>query len=249
MSSIVNIQGLFFVAVCAAAAIAAALMLKRWHAGRAARLKRKTLPRWPLTSRAVTSTKQRIAWHWMTQTFFDHAVMIKLPVTRFLLPQTLQQGRSWYELLGNVYCTFTLVDAAGNVVGCVDVASALANTKRAQSFKRSLLSECAIAYAVIDPQFLPDAVEIRADFLGACANERPPPKARAGVAVNAASEQLRASLMKQRLIRNSDRMPLSPAAELHGQLPPGVEGDDTHGAYGWQHRPFLMPVDSRTVRL
>jgi hypothetical protein len=216
---------------------------------RVARLKRRVPQRWPLVPRAVANTQERVAWLWMTRAFFDHAVMIKMPITRFTLPQTLEQGHQWYQLLSNAYCTFTVVDAGGRVIGCVDVASPLTNSKKSQILKQSLLDQCGIGYIVVDPTFLPETAEVRAEFLGVQAERHRAEHANGRAAVSAASDQLRASLHKQRQTRPSDRAPLSAESPSISKLPSELTTDDSHILHSWQNNSFLMPLDSRKAGL
>jgi hypothetical protein len=61
--------------------------------------------RWPLSARVPANTEERKAWRWLTQSFPDHYVMIKFPVTRFTLPRKRENGMHWHELLSSVYWT------------------------------------------------------------------------------------------------------------------------------------------------
>lgn len=212
---------------------------------RVARLTRRVPKRWPLVPRTVANTQERVAWRWMTHAFFDHSVMLKMPITRFTLPRSLEQGNRWYQLLSNAYCTFTVIDTSGRVIGCVDVASPLTNSKKNRILKQSLLDQCGISYIVVDPSFLPDAAEIRAEFLGVQAERQRAEHANDRAAVSAASDQLRASLHKQRQTRPSDHAPLSTDSALMSTLPAELASDDSHVPHGWQNNSFLMPVDSR----
>ena len=66
--------------------------------------KRRVIPkRWPLNPRVLANTRERKVWRWLSQTFLDHHIMIKIPVIRFTLPRTKEQGLHWYRLLSGVY--------------------------------------------------------------------------------------------------------------------------------------------------
>ena len=93
---------------------------RAWQA-RAARMQRRIPTHWPLSTRALTNSEEARVWHWLSRSFYDHHIMVKLPVTRFTLPRDREQGMHWYRLLGSVYCTFTICKADGRVVGCLDV--------------------------------------------------------------------------------------------------------------------------------
>lgn len=125
--------------------------------------------KWPLASRMLITNEEYEVLKWLRTTFDDHMVMVKLPVLRFTAPVGKDQTRSgprWQELLGGVYCTFTVCTANGNVVGCVDVPGKRGLSKTNREIKESLLSDCHIAYTVVRSVSLPRASAMRAAFLG-----------------------------------------------------------------------------------
>ncbi len=128
--------------------------------------------KWPLTSRVLITNEEYEVLKWLRTTFHDHMVMIKLPVLRFtkpIDPTDLEQngaGKRWQELLGGVYCTFTICTANGNVVGCIDVPGKRGISKSSRDVKESLLSDCRIAYTFVRSTALPKASAMRAAFLG-----------------------------------------------------------------------------------
>lgn len=125
--------------------------------------------RWPLTTRVLITNEEYEVLKWLRTTFHDHMVMIKLPVLRFTKPTDLEQngaGKRWQDLLGGVYCTFTICTANGNVVGCIDVPGKRGVNKSSRDMKQSLLSDCRIAYTFVRSAALPTASAMRAAFLG-----------------------------------------------------------------------------------
>lgn len=219
-----------------------------WHAWQSRRetIRRKRIPRlWPLIPRLVINSQERMAWRWLTRVFFDHSVMIKMPVTRFTLPKTQEQGQHWYQLLTNAYSTFTLVNLEGQVVGCIDVANPLRNSKRSQILKHSLLAQCGIGYVVINSPDFPDASEIRAKFFGEIASQQRADFAKNEYKVSAASDQLRASLKRQRTTRNSDLAPLAADSSGISEYASDLNEADSHILHSWQGNSFLSPLDSR----
>ena len=249
MSIFTGIQSLIAGVMVLTIGVTAGFLLHGWWARRLARMKRRIPKRWPLLPRAVTNSQERLAWLWMDRIFFDHFVMIKMPVTRFTLPRSQEQGQHWYQLLSNAYCTFTIVDALGRVVGCVDVASPLRNFKRSYILKQCLLAQCGIGYVVIDTRQLPDASEIRAEFLGEQASQHRAENARSAREINDASEQLRASLKRQRKTRHSDMAPLSEHHSGQSEFASDLQGGDSHILHSWQGNSFLSPLDSRKAGL
>lgn len=164
----------------------------------------------------MVNSQERLAWLWISRTFFAHFMMIKMPVTRFSLLRTQEQDQQRCQLPSNARYTFTIVDAFGRVVRCVDVAGPLRNVKRSQILKQYSLDQCGIGYVVIDTSHRPDATEIRSEFLGERASQHRADNARSAREVNVASEQLRSSLKRQRKTRHSD-MPPTVGPELRSK--------------------------------
>lgn len=125
--------------------------------------------KWPLTARVVVTNQEHEVLAWLRATFHDHLVMVKLPVLRFMAPTDKDKnggGGRWQEVLGGVYCTFTVCTTNGNVVGCVDVLGNRGMSKASRDLKDSLLSNCRIAYTVVRSSALPKSTAMRAAFLG-----------------------------------------------------------------------------------
>ena len=249
MSIGLNIESFLIGVGCAAFAIAMAMRIAEQKATKANRLKRKIPLKWPMSPRRIANTRERIVWVWMCQTFDDHAVMVKMPVTRFMFPNTPEQGQTWYQMLTNAYCTFTVVDAGGRVVGCVDVANPVANDIRSQNLKRSLLHTCGLGYVVVDATFLPNSEKFRAEFMGSLDQHRRSNASNRPVAASKASEQLRASLHKRRQTRATGPAPLSSDPDSDSILPSHLSTGGGQIGYGWQKNSFLMPLDSRKIEL
>ncbi|WHZ11129.1 MAG: hypothetical protein OJF60_001568 [Burkholderiaceae bacterium] len=182
-----------------------------WWQRRKARAQRRIPRRWPLSPRLVANSKEREVWRWLLHAFVSHHVMIKMPVTRFTMPRNKEQGLRWYQMLSGVYCTFTICNSDGHVIGCVDVPGRLGLPKKNELLKRKLLRQCGIAYLVVEPDELPEVDEIRAEFLGeaAAAGRRRQRSDRGDRAMATAHHNLRQALVRQRLIRDSEMAPLS----------------------------------------
>lgn len=236
----------------ALAGAAAGALLHAWQAGRLAR-QRKTIPkRWPLSARTLANTEERKVWRWLTQSFSDHYIMIKIPVTRFTLPRSQEQGLHWYQLLSGVYCTLTVCRSDGRVVGCVDVLGPRGLSRSNRHLKQSLLSQCGIAYWVLEPNGLPSTEEIRTEFLGDDAAEaRTPERERDEAQVNTARANLSAALERQRRSRSVSppttpaRLTPDGAPESHRALESSLSHSSGFGS-GWQYEnSFVAPLDSR----
>ncbi|MCJ7799725.1 MAG: DUF2726 domain-containing protein [Polaromonas sp.] len=240
----------------AMAGAAAGALLCAWLTSRSAR-KRKTIPkRWPLSARVLANTEERKVWRWLTQSFSDHYIMIKIPVTRFTLPRSQEQGLHWYELLSGVYCTFTVCRSDGRVVGCVDVLGPQGLSRSNRQLKQSLLSQCGIAYWVLEPDGLPSTGDIRTEFLGnEAAEAKTTEREHDEAQVNAARTNLSAALERQRRSRavtppstRARRTPNSPP-ESHRALDSSQDSSSGYSS-GWQHdNSFLAPLDSRRSAL
>ena len=130
--------------------------------------------RWPLAARVVVTNQEHEVLTWLRATFHEHLVMVKLPVLRFTMPVDKEKnggGTHWQELLGGVYCTFTVCTTNGNVLGCVDVNGKRGMSKANRNLKESLLSDCHIAYTVVSSKALPKGSAMRAAFLGELEDE------------------------------------------------------------------------------
>ncbi|UJW81938.1 hypothetical protein [Hydrogenophaga sp. SL48] len=231
----------WLLAVLVPALLAIGAMLYRAWEDRKARARRRIPKQWPLDTRAVTNSEELLVWHWLSRAFYDHHVMIKLPVTRFTLPREKDEGMDWYRLLGGVYCTFSVCKADGRVVGCLDVPGRSGIPRSTRQLKHSLLTQCGLPYWVVRSNSLPTVSEIRGEFLG----EVPTPeilrdREQEERAMIAAQTNLRSALNRQRSNRHSDFSPLS-------TWPGSTTGDSKVSDLGsqWQDNSFLMPLDSR----
>jgi hypothetical protein len=213
---------------------------REWLA-RTARRQRRIPKHWPLSIRPLVNSEEARVWHWLSRSFYDHHVMIKLPVTRFTLPRDREQGTHWYKLLGSVYCTFTICQPDGKVVGCLDVPGSGGIPKSTRMLKHSLLTQCGLPYWVVRSDNLPSVVEIRAEFLGESpTSQSMREREQEERAIIAAQANLRTALTRQRSSRNSDFSPISSWANSTNS---GMRSDFSSQ---WQdENSFLMPLDSR----
>lgn len=209
--------------------------------------RRRRIPRhWPLTPRALANSEEIRVWHWLARTFYDHHVMIKLPVTRFTLPRDPAQGKTWYQLLGSVYCTFAICKADGRVVGCVDVPGRSGIPRTVRQIKHSLLTQCGLPYWVIRSENLPTVAEIRNEFLGESPlTQSMREREQEERAIITAQANLRSALNRQRQSRaGSDFAPLSTWPSSTTDLRPS----DFNSNWGVDNS-FLQPLDSRKGEL
>jgi len=217
-----------------------ALAHRAWSNHRT-REQRRIPKHWPLSTRQLVNSEEIRVWHWLARAFYDHHIMIKLPVTRFTLPRDSEQSMHWYRLLGGVYCTFTICKTDGRVVGCLDVPGRNALPRSTRMLKHSLLTQCGLPYWVVRSGSLPTVAEIRAEFLGETPTAQSMREHEAEErAIIAAQANLRSAINRQRSSRSSEFSPLS-------NWPASTPGDsrvsDLHSQ--WQENSFLVPLDSR----
>ena len=231
----------WLLAVLAPVLLALGAAAHRLWAARTEKNRRRIPKHWPLSSRAIVNSEEARVWHWLSRAFYDHQIMIKLPVTRFTVPRDREKGMVWYRLLNGVYCTFTVCTADGRVIGCLDVPGKNALPRSTRLLKHSLLTQCELPYWVVRSSSLPTVSEIRAEFLG----ETPTPQTlrereMEERALIAAQSNLRSALNRQRGNRSSDFSPLSKwPASTTGES--AIDAASSH----WQDNSFLVPLDSR----
>ena len=213
---------------------------QQWVASR--NKQRRRIPKhWPLGTRPLVNSEEARAWNWLVRAFYDHHVMIKLPVTRFTLPLDKAQSMHWHRLLGGVYCTFTICKADGRVVGCLDVPGQAGLRGSTQALKHALLTQCGLPYWILRADALPTVAEIRAEFLGeSLTSQGMRAREQEERAIIAAKANLRTALIRQRSSRHSEVAPVLNWPHSHpNSLRPG------DGSSGWEDNSFLVPLDSR----
>jgi len=216
-----------------------------WRHRRQAKARRRIPRHWPLDPRRMVNSAEWKTWRWLLGVFPDEHVMVKVPVTRFTLPQRGQNSQHWYELLNGVYCTFTICSSDGRVMGCIDVAGPKGIPKQNRQLKLTLLSQCGIAYWVVQRGKLPDPNELRLDLLGDLPS-RPSERHETQAELDAAKRRLRLVVDRQRHQRHG-----SGSAARDGL--DSTPGDSTESRFApgpWrQPNSFLAPLDSRPARL
>ena len=160
--------------VAALAGMGLGAVCYRVWAMRTAMNQRRIPQQWQLRARPLFTGVERTVWHWLRRVFFDHHVLVKVPVIRFLLPRSATQGQHSHELLKGVYCSFTICAADGTVVGCVDVPGKTGLKASNRDLKKKLFDECGIAYAVLNASQLPTLEALREAFFTDMALAHPP---------------------------------------------------------------------------
>ena len=162
------------ITVAALAGIVLGVVCYRAWSAHMARNKRRIPEQWQLRAKLVFTGAERMVWHWLERVFFDHRVLVKTPVLRFLSPRSATGGQQSYELLKGVYCSFTICASDGSVVGCVDVPGSMGLNASHHEVKKKLFEQCGMAYAVLNPNQLPTLEALRAAFLGDTVSARQP---------------------------------------------------------------------------
>ncbi len=197
------------------------------------------IPRqWPLKLRPFVNNREKRVWVWLSRVMFDHQVLVKLPVTRFTSPANQADADHWYELLNGIYCTFTVCDVEGNVIGCVDVPGPKGISLSNQTLKHTLLMQCGLHYWVVDPASLPQLAVIRTAFLGEEAMKSSH-LANFKNRFNHVRDHLEAEALRQRDSKDSN------FARLDAQLSNGSEFAESRMSSGWEQNSFVTPLDSR----
>lgn len=205
---------------------------------------RKRIPKvWPLTVRALVNNREKQVWLWLTKVMFDHQILIKLPITRFTSPAQQADAAHWYHLLNGVYCTFTLCNMEGEVIGCIDVPGPKGLSLSNQTLKHNLLSQCGIHYTVVDPANLPHLIQIRTAFLGEQA-ARGNANGELESRFKNVSQHLYAIVDRKRNTKNQS------VAQLDASMPNSSGyAESMLESSGWEQNSFVTPLDSRAAKL
>ncbi|MBC7917329.1 MAG: DUF2726 domain-containing protein [Rhodoferax sp.] len=218
-----------------------------WRQKFALREQRRIPREWPLKLRLLVNSRERRVWIWLTKVMFDQQVLIKLPVTRFTTPAVPTEANHWYKILNGLYCSFTVCDADGRVIGCVDVPGPQGLSMSNQTLKHTLLAQCGVRYWVVDPDNLPHLAQIRTAFLGEHAVK--------GVGrddlemrFRNVRENLQAAVTRQRAQTNSGEKS-SGFARLDAAMSQSSDTPESRLPSGWDHNSFITPLDSRSGEL
>ena len=199
---------------------------------------RRIPPEWPLRLRSLVNNREKQVWVWLNKVMFDQQILVKLPVTRFTAPAPHANAAHWYHLLNGVYCSFTVCDLEGQVIGCIDVPGPRGLSMSNQTLKHNLLSHCGIHYLVVDPANLPHLIQIRTAFLGEHAAR--------GLGNSQLESQFKDVSQTLHAIVDRKRHDKSSAlAQLDAALPNTSEYAESHLAPGWEQNSFVTPLDSR----
>lgn len=199
-----------------------------------------------IVTRALVNSRERRVWRWLDKTFIEHHVMIKMPVTRFTQPQAERDREQWFALLSDIYCTFTVVDSDGKVIGCVDVAGPGGLPQGNLQIKRKLFARCRVPHWVVTAEQLPREQDIYSAFIAP--KQDAPGQESLGLGEDAdtsvtpdvldrARQELKATVSRRRSTQGSTPSP--GAAGEDSQFMDSVLVSD------WAPDSFITPMDSR----
>ncbi len=208
------------------------------------KLEKRRVPRQSaIVRRALVNTREKAVWRWLVESFRDHHVMVKIPVTRFTTPVSEVDRAQWFELLSDIYCTFTVATSEGNVIGCVDVPGPNGISPSNLLIKRKLFIRCGVPYRVVQAEKLPasgdifsafvreeDEMQIQIDAMEAAVTAGDLDRARA---------ELRATVLRQRNSKSDTAVTRSGDAGFV----------DSVLAADWAPDSFNAPLDSRQADL
>ena len=196
-------------------------------------VKRRLPSQWPVNPRPLANSRERHVWHWLQTVFPDHHIMVKLPVTRFTMPRQPGEGQDWFEVLSGAYCSFTICDDRGKVIGCVDVMRHGSLSRGNRQLKQTLLAQCGIGYWVLAAESLPQADALRAEFLGIAADGATAPSHSQRAELESVRHQLHEALDRNRHHRYNRALEAG-GSDADGEVTPWPLADS-----------FLGTLDSR----
>jgi hypothetical protein len=181
--------------------IVGALGYARWHERML--LEQRRVPRQSrIIKRALVNSRELRVWRWLGETFTEHCVMVKIPVTRFTTPLAEEDREKWFALLSDVYCTFTVATVEGKVVGCVDVPGVGGISKSNLLVKRRLFARCELPYWVVESDKLPRQQDLYNAFVSEAEETKKQVEALEAAVrvgdVDRARAELRATVLRQR---------------------------------------------------
>ena len=232
-----------FSAATAVALFAAGLLTGaifwHWRVGRAnAEQAVHRIPKeWPLKLRPLVNSKERRVWLWLAKVMVEQQIMVKIPVTRFTAPANMQEAEHWFKLLNGLYCTFTVCNVSGQVIGCIDVPGRKGLSMGNQTLKHSLLSQCGIQYWIVDPDNLPHPSQIRSAFFNEEADQS---TSALHEKLKDVAGNLQAAVSKKRSQKQ--------AGATNGSADSSEAAGTTLTSH-WENNSFLVPLDSRTAEL
>lgn len=123
---------------------------------------------WGLQPRACFTVAERRLFGWVKGAFPAHIVLVKVPLTRYMMPVQRDEANYWYGLLGPLYTTFVICEGNGRVIAAIDIADHQRGglSRRALYIKRSALRACGVRYIALQTGAMPSLSRLRELVLG-----------------------------------------------------------------------------------
>jgi hypothetical protein len=99
---------------------------------------------WTLAARRVLNANERRVYNQLRLAFPKYIVLPKLPLVRLCQPDTPDQVKFWYELIGAAHVTFAVCNPNGHVLLVIDLDSTRSHSRRSTRIKESVLAACGI---------------------------------------------------------------------------------------------------------
>ncbi len=99
---------------------------------------------WTLAARRVLNADERRVYNQLRLALPKYIVLPKLPLVRLCQPDTPDQVKFWYELIGAVHVTFAVCNPNGHVLLVIDLDSTRSHSRRSTRIKESVLAACGI---------------------------------------------------------------------------------------------------------
>lgn len=121
-----------------------------------------SLPReWHLTLRPVFTADERRMYRQLREAFPEHAILVKLPLTRFTQASEPERAGYWHQLIGNLHVTFAICNLNGRVIAAIDIEGARSGSRRATAIKTGVLNACRVRYLCFMVDDLPSLLEVQ----------------------------------------------------------------------------------------
>jgi hypothetical protein len=119
---------------------------------------------WTLASRRVLNANERRVYNQLRLAFPKYIVLPKLPLVRLCQPDTPDQVKFWYELIGAAHVTFAVCNPNGHVLLVIDLDSTRSHSRRSTRIKESVLAACGIQRMHCAADDFPSIDELRSQM-------------------------------------------------------------------------------------
>jgi Protein of unknown function (DUF2726) len=129
---------------------------------------------WPLAMRKVFTQQEQQAFTLLRSAFPEHAVLVKLQVSRFVQLTDKRDMKYWFGLLTPLYVTFAICRIDGKMLAVIDMDTPQnPGSRSGYTLKRRAFEACKLMYLRYDLNSLPSARAVRISVLGETAGDVP----------------------------------------------------------------------------